>query len=109
MTLEEYQQLALRTARDKSAKLEFYHLVLGLVGETGEIAEKVKKLVRDQAGDLSKIDKDDMKKELGDAMWYLAVLANFLDLSLEDVAQANIDKLASRQQRGVLGGSGDDR
>ncbi len=109
MTFDDYQHKALKTARSKDAKDEFVHLVLGLVGESGEIAEKVKKLVRDHETDLSKLDVDDMKKELGDVLWYAAVLANYLDISFDDVAQANIDKLASRQRRGVLGGSGDNR
>ena len=85
------------------------HLVLGLVGEAGEIAEKVKKLVRDKNSDLAQLDRDDMAAELGDVLWYSAVLANFLDLSLNDVAQRNVDKLDDRQHRAVLGGSGDNR
>lgn len=109
MTFDEYQQKALKTARSKDAKDEFVHLVLGLVGETGEIAEKIKKLVRDHNTDMSKLDRDDMKKELGDVLWYAAVLAEYLDLSFDDVATTNIDKLASRAQRGVIGGSGDNR
>jgi NTP pyrophosphatase (non-canonical NTP hydrolase) len=106
---DDYQRAAMRTARDKDAPDEFMHLVLGLVGEAGEVAEKVKKLVRDQGSDLERLDRDDMAAELGDVMWYTAVLANFLDLSLNDVAQRNIDKLADRQSRAVLGGSGDNR
>lgn len=109
MNVDDYQQAALRTARDKDAPDEFMHLVLGLVGEAGEIAEKVKKLVRDKNSDLAQLDRDDMAAELGDVLWYAAVLANFLDLSLDDVAQRNVDKLADRQRRGVLGGSGDKR
>jgi NTP pyrophosphatase (non-canonical NTP hydrolase) len=106
---DDYQRAALRTARNKDAPDEFMHLVLGLVGEAGEIAEKVKKLVRDEDSDLAKLDRNDMAAELGDVLWYTAVLANFLDLSLDDVAQRNVDKLADRQQRAVLGGSGDRR
>lgn len=106
---DDYQRAALRTARDKDAPDEFMHLVLGLVGEAGEIAEKVKKLVRDKNSDLAQLDRDDMAAELGDVLWYAAVLANFLDLSLNDVAQRNVDKLADRQRRSVLGGSGDIR
>src|SRR3954452_17002653 len=99
----------MRTSRDGDARDEFMHLVLGLVGEAGEIAEKVKKLVRDKDSDLAQLDRDDMAAELGDVLWYTAVLANFLDLSLDDVAQRNVDKLADRQRRAVLGGSGDNR
>jgi NTP pyrophosphatase (non-canonical NTP hydrolase) len=109
MDCDDYQRAALRTARDKDAPDEFMHLVLGLVGETGEIAEKVKKLVRDQHSDLDRLDRDDMAAELGDVLWYAAVLADFLGLSLGDIAQRNIDKLADRQRRSVLGGAGDNR
>jgi NTP pyrophosphatase (non-canonical NTP hydrolase) len=99
----------MRTARHKGAPDEFIHLVLGLVGEAGEIAEVVKKLVRDENSDISRLDRDAVAAELGDVLWYSAVLANFLDLSLSEVAQRNVDKLADRQRRGVLGGSGDNR
>ncbi len=109
MDCDDYQRAALRTARDKDAPDEFMHLVLGLVGETGEIAEKVKKLVRDEHSDLDRLDRDDMAAELGDVLWYAAVLADFLGLSLGDIAQRNIAKLADRQRRAVLGGAGDNR
>ena len=109
MTFDEYQQAAMRTARSKDAKDEFVHLVLGLVGESGEIAEKVKKLVRDDGTNIDRLDVEDIKKEIGDVMWYAAVLANYLDISFDDVAKTNIEKLASRKERGVLQGSGDNR
>jgi NTP pyrophosphatase (non-canonical NTP hydrolase) len=109
MDCDDYQRAALRTARDRDAPDEFLHLVLGLVGEAGEIAEKVKKLIRDHHSDLGQLDRDDMAAELGDVLWYAAVLASFLGLSLDDVARRNIDKLADRQRRAVLGGSGDNR
>ncbi|WP_238176851.1 nucleoside triphosphate pyrophosphohydrolase family protein [Kribbella albertanoniae] len=104
-----YQQAALRTAAPKEKKNELFHLLLGLVGETGEIAEKAKKIVRDHDSDFAQWDLEDLTKELGDALWYLAVIADHFDVSLEDVAQRNIAKLADRQQRAVLGGSGDNR
>lgn len=109
MTFDEYQKKALRTAADPAKKNEFFHLVLGLVGESGEIAEKVKKLIRDQESDLSKLDVADIEKELGDVLWYVAVLASFLDIPFEQVATKNINKLASRLERGTLQGSGDNR
>ncbi|MDX6309320.1 MAG: hypothetical protein QOI06_2366 [Nocardioidaceae bacterium] len=109
MDCDDHQRAALRTARDKDAPDELMHLILGLVGETGEIAEKVKKLVRDKNSDLAQLDRDDMAAELGDVLWYTAVLANFLGVSLNDVAERNVDKLGDRQRRAVLGGSGDNR
>jgi NTP pyrophosphatase (non-canonical NTP hydrolase) len=109
MECNDYQRAALRTARDTGARDEFMHLVLGLVGEAGEVAEKVKKLVRDKNSDLAQLDRDDMASELGDVLWYTAVLASFLGMSLDDIAQRNVEKLADRQRRAVLGGSGDSR
>lgn len=109
LTLDDYQKAALKTTRGHDQPDELYHLLLGLVGETGEVAEKFKKLVRDKGGDVSKLDRDDMTKELGDILWYLAVLADFLGVSLEDIGNKNIAKLADRQKRGVLKGSGDNR
>jgi len=106
---DEYQRGALRTASARDKKNELLHLVLGLVGESGEIAEKFKKWVRDCDSDEARIDRADIAKELGDVLWYVAVLADYLDLSLDDVATGNLAKLASRQARGVLGGSGDER
>ncbi|MGY0003076.1 nucleoside triphosphate pyrophosphohydrolase family protein [Micromonospora sp. I033] len=83
--------------------------MLGLVGESGELAEKFKKWVRDSDSEESRIDRAGIAKELGDVLWYVAVLADHLDLSLDDIATANLAKLASRHGRGVLGGSGDNR
>ena len=109
MNLSDYQQLALRTAAPKTKKDEIFHLLLGLVGEAGEIAEKSKKIVRDQKGDFAKLDLDDLKKELGDVLWYVAVLADYFDIPLEEIGKYNIDKLASRLERGKITGSGDNR
>ncbi len=108
MQLNDYQKKALRTARPKTANDELMHLLLGLVGESGEIAEKVKKVIRDQNSDFSHLD-ELFEKELGDVLWHIAVLAAYFDIPLEAIAQQNIDKLASRQARGKIGGSGDDR
>lgn len=109
MTFDEYQEKALTTGRDKDKKDEIFHRVLGLVGEAGEIAEKIKKIVRDHDSDLSKLDKEDIKKELGDVLWYTAVLADYFNLSFADVATFNLAKLQSRKRRGTLQGSGDNR
>ncbi|MBU2667430.1 nucleoside triphosphate pyrophosphohydrolase family protein [Actinoplanes bogorensis] len=109
MELDEYQRRALFTAAPRDKQNELLHLVLGLVGESGEVAEKFKKWVRDLDSDESRIDRAGVAKELGDVLWYLAVLADYLDLSLDDIATANLAKLADRQSRGQLGGSGDNR
>lgn len=109
MDMNTYQQAALRTAAPRDKKDEVFHLILGLCGEAGEIAEKAKKIVRDHDSDFSHFDEDDLKKELGDVLWYVAVLADYFDIQLNDVAERNIAKLASRQKRGLIGGSGDNR
>ncbi len=109
MNLEQYQTLAKRTAAPKDKKNEVFHLILGLIGEAGEVAEKMKKIVRDQDSNFDVVDKNDLKKELGDILWYVAILADYFDISLEDIGTANIEKLASRQARGTLSGSGDNR
>lgn len=109
MDLNEYQKLALRTASPKDKKNELFHLLLALCGESGEIAEKAKKIVRDHDSDFSQWDKDDIMKELGDVLWYVAVLADYFAIPLGDIGEKNIAKLADRQQRGALSGSGDNR
>ncbi|MDT0348119.1 nucleoside triphosphate pyrophosphohydrolase family protein [Pseudonocardia charpentierae] len=107
--MSDYQQAALRTAASRDKYNELFHLLLGLVGETGEIAEKAKKIVRDKGSDFSQWDADDIKKELGDTLWYITVIADYFNLTLDDVAECNISKLADRQARGAIGGSGDSR
>lgn len=107
--MNDYQTAALQTAAPKDKKDEVFHLILGLTGEAGEIAEKAKKIVRDKGSDFSQLDTDDLKKELGDVLWYVAVLADHFDIKLDDVATANIAKLADRQKRNLIGGSGDNR
>ena len=109
MDLDGYQRAALRTARGRDAPDEFTHLVLGLVGEAGEIAEKAKKLLRDHEGKIGELDRDDIAAEIGDVLWYCAVLADFLGYSLHDVGTRNVLKLEDRRRRNVLGGSGDHR
>lgn len=83
--------------------------VLGLNGEAGEVAEKLKKVIRDHDGKLSDAQRDALIKELGDVLWYVAACCHELDVPMHEVAQRNLDKLASRKQRGVISGSGDER
>jgi len=82
---------------------------LKLCGESGEIAEKVGKLFRDRGGLADEAFVDDIELELGDCFWYLSAIANHFGMSLNDVARANLSKLADKRKRGVLEGSGDHR
>jgi len=108
MELSEYQSLSRQTAEYPRAAWLAYP-ALGLAGEAGEVAEHAKKAIRDDAGEVSEERRAAMAKELGDVLWYVAQLASELGLDLDDIAQANLDKLLSRQRRGVLSGSGDER
>lgn len=92
---------------DSTAGLD-WHYTLGLVGEAGEVAEKIKKKYR-LPEYRTEVDKHDIAKELGDVLWYLTALGEFYGVTLEDIAALNLDKLRSRKQRGVLGGTGDNR
>ena len=83
--------------------------VLGLAGESGEVLDKFKKIIRDKKGVMSEADKVEIVKELGDVLWYVAVIAHYLGAPFESVARANVDKLDSRKKRGVMSGSGDNR
>jgi NTP pyrophosphatase (non-canonical NTP hydrolase) len=110
MTFDEYQQQALTTViSDGNEFNDLLHWVLGINGESGEVAEKVKKIIRDKGGKVSEEDKRELGKEIGDVLWYLAVFAHHLGIDFDDIAQANLKKLADRQKRGVLGGTGDNR
>lgn len=110
MKMNDYQQQALTTVISANDDFkDVLHWVLGLNGEAGEAAEKVKKIIRDKGGKITDDDRKELAKELGDVLWYLAVFAHDLGFSLEEVAQNNLDKLKSRKDRGVLTGSGDNR
>jgi NTP pyrophosphatase (non-canonical NTP hydrolase) len=106
MEFNKYQELASTTATYKE---KIIYPTLGLNGEAGEIAEKVKKILRDKDGVFDEAFKLELAKELGDQLWYVAALASDLGLNLDDVAEMNIKKLASRKERGVIQGSGDNR
>jgi NTP pyrophosphatase (non-canonical NTP hydrolase) len=110
MNFNDYQQKALQTNLAKDDKFkELMQQVLGLADEAGEVQSLFKKWIRDQDADFAKLDHMNIKKELGDVLWYIAVIAHDLDIPLDDIAEYNIEKLASRQTRGTLRGSGDDR
>jgi NTP pyrophosphatase (non-canonical NTP hydrolase) len=109
MELNNYQEMARSTAIYPDQGANLVYPALGLCGEAGEVAEKVKKIIRDDAGVITDAKRDVIAAELGDVLWYVAQVAAELDYSLEDIASLNLEKLASRAQRGVLGGSGDSR
>lgn len=109
MRLSEYQERSRATAIYPDAGDNLLYPTLGLCGEAGEVAEKVKKMVRDDGGRLSAERREAIAKELGDVLWYLAQFATEAELDLELIAEENIEKLLSRQSRSVLNGSGDDR
>ena len=109
MNLNDYQTAALQTAVYPNQGTNFAYPALGLAGEAGEVADKLKKVIRDHGGVLTDPVRDAVAKEIGDVLWYVAVLASEMDYDLNTIAQINIDKLTSRQQRGVISGSGDNR
>ena len=109
MTFEEYQNKSKKTAIYPNIGENFIYPVLGLTGEAGEVAEKIKKVLRDKNGIISEETRVELKKELGDVLWYLSQLASELKISLDDVAEFNIEKLYSRMERSKLSGEGDNR
>ncbi len=111
MTFDEYQKRSLTTVmRNQHDKLMGKTiLALGVAGEAGEVADKWKKVLAYQNGEMTKEDVAELAKEMGDVLWYLAVLAEELGLKLDDVATMNLAKLASRQSRNVISGRGDNR
>jgi NTP pyrophosphatase (non-canonical NTP hydrolase) len=108
MTLNDYQKKALSTNINPGIHL-FFDRMFGLVGEAGEMADKTKKWIRDDAADWEKLDKEAMASELGDVLWYVATLADTLGYTLDEVAEKNVDKLADRYKRSAIKGSGDKR
>lgn len=108
MTLNEYQEGARRTAIYPTERKIIYP-TLGLTGEAGEVADKVKKVIRDNNDEFTAERKHQIAMELGDVMWYAASLAHDLGYTLDEVCQMNLDKLASRMKRDKIHGEGDER
>ena len=111
MNFNDYQEKC-RTTAFYAHENEGYKIIypaLGLTGEAGEVSEKVKKLLRDKNGIVDEEFINNIEKELGDVMWYIAALCSDLNLKMEDVAKKNIEKLFDRKKRDVLHGDGDDR
>lgn len=113
MKLDDYQeqskQYDTNQANMDPTSIGFSEKVLGLVGEAGETADKVKKILRDKNGVISPEDKDEIVKELGDVLWYVAGLSRYLETPLSEVAKKNLDKLESRRTRNQIHGAGDNR
>ena len=113
MNFNEYQEKAAKyDLAQATADLKapgFIEKVLGLVGEAGETADKIKKLIRDKDGVASDEDRGLIVKELGDVLWYMASIARYLDVPLLEVASGNLEKLEGRLQRDKLHGEGDER
>jgi NTP pyrophosphatase (non-canonical NTP hydrolase) len=113
MNIQEYSESAITTLlgdheiTDMDAAL--ISQVFGLVGESGEVAEKFKKLIRDKKGVITEEDKQEILKELGDILWYINSVSHLLGSNLEEVAKKNLEKVLSRKERGVTQGSGDNR
>ncbi len=116
MTFDEYQAKALTTDVFYKKGMQvaitepaYIAKILGLVGEAGEVAEKYKKLIRNKDGAVTDDDKKELVKELGDVLWYIAVLGEYLGTNFENIAQTNLDKLADRSKRNVIKSEGDNR
>ena len=113
MKFDEYQEKAKKydffEATDNLMEPGFLEKVLGITGEAGETADKIKKIIRDKGGLVSTEDRESIVKELGDVLWYVAGIARYLGISLSEVANGNIKKLESRYQRNKLHGEGDER
>ena len=111
--MNEYQQQAkkydLFSFSGNYNTVAFVEKILGLVGEAGETADKVKKVLRDKEGRIVESDRLEIAKELGDVLWYVALVADYLKIPLGDVAKINLEKLESRKQRDLLHGEGDNR
>ena len=108
LELNDYQKAALATAIYPQEKKIIYPLI-GLAGETGEVADKIKKEIRDRDSEFGTDSRREIAKEIGDVMWYLASLANDLGYTLDDIARMNIEKIQSRQHRDKIHGDGDNR
>lgn len=106
LTLNQYQKMALETAIYPQPII---YPTLGLTGEAGEVSDKVKKVLRDNNSIFTEDKKTEIAKEIGDVLWYCATLSHDIGYTLEEIAQMNYDKLHSRQLRGKLHGSGDNR
>ncbi len=108
MDISQYQNKSVKTAVYPE-KYKIMYPALGLAGEAGEVANKVKKVFRDGTKHMPKDWKEDIASEIGDVMWYCAALASDLGFDLDTIATENLEKLASRMNSNQIKGSGDKR
>jgi NTP pyrophosphatase (non-canonical NTP hydrolase) len=109
MKFREYQLKSRKTAIYPNIGKNLSYPTLGLCGESGEVAEKVKKLIRDKKGKLDLETRKEIIKEVGDVLWYLSAIASELNVGLDEVAKINLNKLNARKNKNTLNGSGDNR
>ncbi len=109
MNFKQYQEVSRKTAKYPDLGKNYIYPTLGLSGESGEVCEKIKKLIRDRDGCYDDEWKEDIKKELGDCIWYIAQLCTEFGICMDDVAETNIKKLLDRMARNVIKGDGDNR
>jgi len=109
MNFNDYQQKSRATAQYPAIGHPVIYPTLGLVNEAGEVAGKIKKIFRDRQGVISEAEREALKAELGDVLWYIAQVCTELNLPMDEVAQANLEKLLDRQARGKIRGDGDNR
>jgi NTP pyrophosphatase (non-canonical NTP hydrolase) len=109
MNFTDYQTQSRKTAKYPPIGHPVIYPTLGLANEAGEVAGKVKKIFRDKAGVIGGAERQALKSELGDVLWYLTQVCTELDLSLDEVAEHNLEKLLDRLERGKIGGDGDNR
>lgn len=109
MNFTDYQTKSRATAKYPVIGHGVIYPTLGLVNEAGEVAGKIKKIFRDKDGVIGEAEKEALKAELGDVLWYIAQVCSELNLSMDEVAEANIEKLLDRQARGKIQGDGDNR
>ena len=105
----DYQQQSAKTRLSVKTAHPVVYPVLGLLNEAGELAGKVKKILRDKDGEISDEDVRKLEGELGDVLWYFTQVCSELGLTLEEVAERNLEKLRDRKKRGVIQGEGDER
>jgi len=109
MNFTDYQTKSRTTAKYPDIGHPVVYPTLGLTNEAGEVAGKIKKIFRDKSGIISEADRKALEGELGDVLWYLAQVCTELKISLDEVAEHNLEKLFSRLERDKISGDGDNR